>query len=279
MRLGKGVPLKEKDLQHLRGSLVTLIEEADRILERLEQDKILYLRPFGGTEIGPEARIPRSVLFTETRAVCGYLSRVRQRVDFLRDILPIAQSTHTHLEQLPLAEWCRYKDGRYREQGPPWQQTESDIGDIRVMLTTILDQTSRQRTETPAAVEQPFLLKPGPEPKTEDHEKLAAIVEPYGVAWKEDQNLWKICQQADSVKVFVPKNWKRVTTWKGGYKKHKDKLIKVIQSRLKKIGPSPETLHNSCTIPGNSWNRFPETFFSRISSNLQTFLVQQLPSN
>ena len=234
--------LEEEDLQHLRESLKQLIEEADRILEQLEQDKIPYLRPFGDTEIGPKARIPRSLLFTETRAVCGYLSRVTQRVDFLRDSLPIAQSTHTHLEQLPLAEWCRYKDGRYRQQGPPWQQTESDIKDIRVLLTTILDQTSRQRTEKPGADEQPFQRKKrGPEPRTEDHKKLAAIVELYGVAWKEDQNLWKICKQADSAKVFVPKEWKPITTWKGGYKKHRDKLIKVIASRLKKIGRLPAT--------------------------------------
>ena len=82
----------------------------------------------------------------------------------------------------------------------------------------------------------------GPRPKTEDHEKLANIVEPYGTAWKEDENLWKICQQADGAKVFIPaKEWSPIRTWKSGYKKHKDKVIKVIRSRLKKIGRIPAT--------------------------------------
>ena len=77
--------------------------------------------------------------------------------------------------------------------------------------------------------------RPGPRPKTEDHGKLAMIVKPYGVAWKDDQNLSKICRLADGAKVFVPKEWSPITTWRGGYKKHKDKLIKVIASRLKKM--------------------------------------------
>ena len=83
--------------------------------------------------------------------------------------------------------------------------------------------------------------KPGPRPKTEEHEKLANIVEPYGTAWKEHKNLRKICQQADRAKVFVPKEWNPITTWKGGYRKHVDKMIKVIRSRLQKIGRLPAT--------------------------------------
>ena len=204
------MPLSEKDLQHLRDSLKGLINEADRILETLEKKKIAFLRPFGESEIGPIARIPRSFIYLKTLDLCGYPERVRKRVNFLRGILPIAQSSYTRLEQLPLAEWHRDKDSRYRDQGPPWQQTESDIKDIRVLLTTILDQTSRQRTEKPGADEQPFGPKPGPSLKTEENEKLAGIVEPYDVAWKEDKNLRKICQQADKQHVFVPENWSPV---------------------------------------------------------------------
>ena len=73
-------------------------------------------------------------------------------------------------QQLPLAEWCRYKDSRYRDRGPLWQQTESDIKDIRALLRTRLDQTRHQRTEEPAAAEQPLRPRPGPLLKTEEHE-------------------------------------------------------------------------------------------------------------
>ena len=91
------------------------------------------------------------------------------------------------------------------------------------------------------AIQRSRAPKPGPRPKTPDHKRLAKIVEPYGTAWKEHKNLAKICKEADRVKVFVPKEWSPVRSWKGGFKKHPDKLLKVIASRLKSIGGLPAT--------------------------------------
>ncbi len=82
-------------------------------------------------------------------------------------------------------------------------------------------------------------MKRGPRPKTADHTKLARIVEPYGIAWKEDKNLRQICRKADKGKVFVPKTWHPVVTWKGSLQKYRDKVIKVIESRLKSIRQLP----------------------------------------
>ena len=81
----------------------------------------------------------------------------------------------------------------------------------------------------------------GPPPKTDQHRKLAGIVQPYGVAWKEDKNLRNICKQADQKKVLVPPQWFPTTTWKGGLTKYRDKVIKVIEYRLNTIDRLPST--------------------------------------
>jgi hypothetical protein len=80
----------------------------------------------------------------------------------------------------------------------------------------------------------------GPRPRTDDHEKLVRIVEPYGSSWKEERNLSKICSEADRQKVFVPQKW-RVSHWRGGLRNNRDKVLKVIEWRLKSIGQLPSS--------------------------------------
>ena len=76
---------------------------------------------------------------------------------------------------------------------------------------------------------------PGRKPMTKAHNTLADIVEPHGVEWKRPKNLKKICADADRRRVPVSAQWHAATTWKGGLKKHPERVVKLIESRLKSI--------------------------------------------
>ena len=89
------MPLEEEDLQHLQDLLESLVNEANSILKALEQKKSVYNRHLGELEFVPEVRIPRSTAVTPPVDLCGYLSQVRERLDFFREILPIAQSLYS----------------------------------------------------------------------------------------------------------------------------------------------------------------------------------------
>ena len=79
--------------------------------------------------------------------------------------------------------------------------------------------------------------RPGPIPMTADHKKLADIVEPYGADWKEPGNLEQICNAADRKKVFAPKDWPKKQPWRGTLEDDQEKVIKVIETRLKRLSP------------------------------------------
>ena len=128
-------------------------------------------------------------------------------------------------------------------------EADEGLGIVQMLLRKIIeslepaggqDRTPLEKPDTVGQLARSQRKKPGPPPMTEQHQALAEIVQPYGVAWKDDLNLSRICKEADRRKVPVPKQWHPVRTWSGGFTKHKDKVLKVIASRLKTLQKLPQ---------------------------------------
>ena len=97
------------------------------------------------------------------------------------------------------------------------------------------------RAEVPESTLKPQERKRGPKADTENHEKVARIIKPYGEAWTSDDNLLEICDELDKQQVPVPKTWASrkdgvARTWSRGLHHYQHLVIKAIKDRLKAAG-------------------------------------------
>jgi hypothetical protein len=100
-------------------------------------------------------------------------------------------------------------------------------------------QPSRKTDDTQAADPINTRRRPGRGPKrdTENHLKLARIVDTFGDRWNESENLAEICDRLDKDRVPTPKTWQSRTppsrSWARGFTNDPEMVRKVIAYRRK----------------------------------------------
>ena len=80
------------------------------------------------------------------------------------------------------------------------------------LLSSLYAHDLLQTQVSPDAAEvlaQTASRKRGPKADSENHEKVASIIKPYGEHWTTDENLMEICDELDRQNIPAPKTWAR----------------------------------------------------------------------
>ena len=127
-----------------------------------------------------------------------------------------------------------------------------DVDSLEAKLREMLEYlpTPKAQDASPGrTIDQTGLLaqsrrRRGPKPDMARHQKIAAVVEPYGQAWKQERNLQEIARRLDQEHVGVRKSWtelepQAVRSWKRAATSKPDLVIKAIDYSLSVVSRSP----------------------------------------